>query len=189
MDHFELPISHNLYNDLNESEYTRIFNRDNNVIGGALSDISVYERKHFSNIFKNNNSGAGIFSFLSGLAKQSLPYLKKIILPEAINFSSDLLHHKLQNRNIDKNTLKELTKKSLKNIAKKSLSDSSGGLKRKFKIKKKRKKITKKKNKSKKYKKKRSIKKRAKVKRKKKRKIKKRKKNSSKNKFSIFNSI
>lgn len=127
MENIVLPIPRNLYSDLNESEYSRLF-KLNHSTGGALSDIAVYEKKYFSNIFNNKKkSGAGIFSFLSGLAKKSLPYISKYILPEAVNFTSNLINEKIQNKKIDKKSLKRISKDSFKNIARKALLESGGG--------------------------------------------------------------
>lgn len=144
-----MPLSQRIIEDFTESQYIDFFNNKNNIeykLGGVLGDIHLYHKKPFPRILQSDNhKGAGIFSFLKGLAKSSLPFIQRLILPEAVNFTSNLINSKLQNKKIDKENLKNLAKQSLKNIASKALS---GGRKRKkytkkFKVRKQKNKETK----------------------------------------------
>lgn len=124
-----IPVPQIIYRDINESDYLKLFSgSNNNILGGALSDISVFETENYSNLFrKNNRAGAGVFSFLSNIAKRSFPFLKKYILPEAINFGTSLIEKSKNNPSskISKEDIKSLGKTSIKNIAKKVI-DSGG---------------------------------------------------------------
>ena len=141
-----IPVPQIIYRDINESDYLKLFSgNNNNILGGALSDISVFETENYSNLFrKNNRAGAGVFSFLSNIAKRSFPFLKKYILPEAINFGTSLIEKSKNNSSnkISKQDIKDLSKKSIKNIAKKVID--SGGRKVKKKRQKKKCKASKK---------------------------------------------
>lgn len=176
-----MPLSQRIIEDFTESQYIDFFNNKNNIeykLGGVIGDINLYHKKPFPRILQSDfHKGAGVFSFLKGLAKSSLPFIQRLILPEAVNFTSNLINSKLQNKKIDKENLKNLAKQSLKNIASKALS---GGRKRKKYTKKskvKRQKIKKKNIIFKKYlKKKKSKKKKTNIKK-------------NKNKFKIFHDI
>ena len=135
-----IPIPE-LYNrDLEESEYLKIFNNNYNFLGGGFDDIKVYnESENYQKFFRRNNSikGAGLFSFLSSVAKKSLPFLKKYIFPEAINFGTSLLEQSNTSKGVTNKNLKDLSKKSFKNIARKVID--SGGYKSRRKNKRKKK--------------------------------------------------
>ena len=94
--------------------------------------IFIYIKKN-SHLFKNfQNTGAGFWSFLTGIASKSLPYISKYVLPEALNVTSSLLQDKLQNKKFNKQKFKDIAKQSMKNISKKALEDiSKGGYKKK----------------------------------------------------------
>ena len=131
-----IPIPQIIYRDISESDYLKLFSGNNNsILGGALSDISVFETENYSNLFrKNNRAGAGVYSFLSNIAKRSFPFLKKYILPEAINFGASLLERSKNNpsNKINKDDIKHLTKKSIKNIAKKVIDSGGRRVKKKL---------------------------------------------------------
>ena len=78
-----IPIPE-LYNrDLEESEYLKIFNNNYNFLGGGFDDIKVYnESENYQICFRRNNSikGAGLFSFLSSVAKKIFTLLEKIYI-------------------------------------------------------------------------------------------------------------
>merc|ERR1712030_167667 len=79
--------------------------------------------------------GAGFFSFLSNIAKKTVPILKKYVLPEALNLTSSLIDQsKQKSLNVDK--IKDLTKQSLRNIGKNVVMNSGGRkrLRKKHKI-------------------------------------------------------
>ena len=141
MDGTTIPVPQIIFKDISESDYLNSFSNNNadnnNIFGGALTDISVFEKDNYSNLFKRNNrAGAGIFSFLTTIAKRSYPYLKKYIIPEALHFGTSLIEKARNNpsKRVDRSDIKNLTKQSLKNIAKKALN--SGGRGRKGKKKK-----------------------------------------------------
>ena len=93
-----------------------------------MRDISVFEKDNYSNLFrKSNRAGAGIFSVLSNIAKRSFPFLKKYIIPEAINFGTSLIEKKRENpsKNITGSDFKKIAKSSAKNIARKVLASGS----------------------------------------------------------------
>ena len=185
MESRSVPIPEIFNRDLEEKEYLRLFN--NNYLGGGFDDIKLYvENDNYQNLFKNKvKKGAGVFSFLSSIAKKSLPFLKKYIFPEAVNFSTALLKQGNTSEGVSKKDLKDLSKKSFKNIGKKLLN--SGGFKKRGRRKKRRKrKIKRKINIKKKFKKKRIKKK---IKLKKIIKNKKIKKKGKKSLFKIFNNI
>ena len=185
MEYNYLPLSQNIFQDLTESQYIDFLNSNHNInkaylLGGALADINLYHKRHFPHLLQTNyHTGAGIFSFLKGLAKSSIPFLRRLILPEAVNFTHGIIDTKLQNKKLDKQTLKNLAAKSIKNIAAKTLS---GGRRRKrrSRTKKKRQFIRKKYTKQRKFKRKtKNIKIKNKVKSKK----------NNTNKYKIFNNI
>ena len=120
-----LPIPQERYSDLSVSDYTNLFT-SNNIIGGSLNDIILFEKDNYSNLFRKDRRGAGFFSFLSSLAKKSLPYLKKYVLPEALNVTSSLLSKSQSagEKSLTKKDLEHLGKRSLRNIASKALTGS-----------------------------------------------------------------
>ena len=70
------------YQDLSLDNYYTYFTKSTQN-GGSISDIILYHKD-----LKTNNylrRGGGFWSFLGNLAKKSLPYIKNIILPEALN--------------------------------------------------------------------------------------------------------
>ena len=121
-----IPIPKIFNKDLQEKEYLRLFS--NNYLGGGVEDIKLYtEKENYQNLFRNKKGG-GVFSFLSSIAKKSLPFIKKYIFPEAINLSTSLLEQSNTPEGVTKKNLKELSKQSFKNIGKKIIN--SGGFKR-----------------------------------------------------------
>merc|ERR1711989_229919 len=145
MEKVVLPYNHDqIINDFNEDDYYKYLN-SNHILGGSLSDIITYQRRYFSHLSDDRNqTGAGLWSFITGLAKKSLPFVSKYILPEALSFTSNVLNETNNTKTkIDKNKLKSLGKTSLKNIASKVLSNSLVGKSgvRVYKLKSKNKKI------------------------------------------------
>ena len=137
MDNIFIPKDHQVYNDLKESDYLQIFNVDESNLksilrGGALTDIQLY-KKNYSNLFRRGElSGAGFWSILNNLARKSLPFLKKYVLPEALNLGSTIIEKSKQNQDnvITKKELKNLAKNSVKNLASKAISNIGGRRKR-----------------------------------------------------------
>lgn len=97
------------------------------VKGGRLSDIRV---------FKSDNYGRGgsFMGVLTGVIKRAFPFLRSLILPEARNFTQNVMED-LSNNVPVKNSLKKNLMKSAKNIGKRVVT---GGKKLK-RLKKKRK--------------------------------------------------
>ena len=132
MDNILVPAPRLLYKDLKESDYLDIFNQPNlnsYLKGGALTDIKLFRNNKYSNLFKKEEiSGAGFWSILNNLARKSLPILKKLILPEALNLGSSIIEKVKSNPDstIKKEELKNLAKSSAKNLAKKTLSSIAG---------------------------------------------------------------
>ena len=128
-----IPVPQIVFRDISETDYLKLFSENKgNIIAGALTDISVFEGRDYSNLFrKNNRSGAGVFSFLSSLAKKSFPFLRKYVLPEAVNFGTSLIEksRKDPSKPLNREDIKKLGKTSLKNITKRVLE--SGGKRRK----------------------------------------------------------
>ena len=84
-----LPIPRLInYNDITLDDYYNYFTQDGDI-GGSISDIILYHKD-----LKTNNylrRGAGFWSYIGKLAKKSLPFISKFILPEAINVGQSLL--------------------------------------------------------------------------------------------------
>ena len=136
MDHIAVPIPHVIFKDLEFNEYLNLFTTVNSetLKGSGLTDIAVFEHDNYSNLFrrKHNRTGAGFLSFLSSIARKSLPWIKNIVFPEALNLTSTLID---KHKNTSKNPLKgeefkNLAKQSVRNIARKTLA-SSGGFRKK----------------------------------------------------------
>ena len=102
MDHITIPIPQILFKDLELSDYLSIFTNtnSNNLKGSGLADIAVFEHDNYSNLFrrKHNQTGAGFLNFLSSIARKSLPWLKNVIFPEALNLTSSLLERGKKNQ-------------------------------------------------------------------------------------------
>ena len=134
MERTTIPIPQILFKDLELNEYLNLFTNNNldTFKGFGLTDIAVFEHDNYSNLFrkKHNQTGAGFLSFLSSVAKRSLPWLRNIFTPEALNLTSTLIERQKNNSNnpLKREEIKNLAKQSLKNIAKKTL-DSTGGAK------------------------------------------------------------
>ena len=138
MDQVILPIP-SVYSDLQQEDYFRLLTGENNLSGSGISDIVLYEKDYFPN--SGNKQGAGFLSFLGSVARKAIPFISRYILPEAINFGSNLINKKRQNPDLKREDFKNEAKKSMKNIAEKVLN-ASGGKKtyiKKSKIKKKKK--------------------------------------------------
>ena len=142
-----LPIPRQDFQDLSVGEYTDYFTKST-YRGSGLNDIILYQKD-----FNSNNllrKGAGFWSFIGNLARKTLPFISRVLLPEAVTFGQNLIDKRLEKKtNLTSEDLKKISKKSIGNIAKK-ISVGSGKHK---KINKKSRTIIKKKNKNKKNKK------------------------------------
>ena len=129
MDHITIPIPQIIFKDLELNEYLNLFTKTNSDTfkGFGLTDIAIFEHDNYSHLFrkKPNQLGGGFLSFLSSIAKKSLPWIKNVIFPEALNLTSTLIErHK--NNPLKKEEIKKLAKQSVKNIAEKTLKSTGG---------------------------------------------------------------
>ena len=135
-----LPIPKKDFQDLSVADYTNYFTKSS-YKGSGINDIILYQKD-----FNSNNlirRGAGFWSFLGSIARKTLPFISKYVLPEAATFGQNLIDKRLEKKsNLSSEDLKSISKKSIGNIAKKN-SVGSG----KKSTNKKRKNITQKKNK------------------------------------------
>merc|ERR1712055_886309 len=119
MEHITIPIPQTIFKDSGLNEYLNLFTSTNSDTfkGFGLTDIAVFEHDNYSNLFKkkHNQTGAGFLSFLSSVAKRSLPWLRNILAPEALNLTSTLIERQKNNSN---NPLK---REEIKKVAKQSL--------------------------------------------------------------------
>ena len=114
-----LPITKH-YDDLSITEYDNIF-QENSNIGAGINDIILYQKELNSNNILRR--GGNLWTFLGNIAKKALPFINKYILPEAVNFSQNLVQRQAENNaNITKDDLKDISKQSIKNIVKKVAS-------------------------------------------------------------------
>ena len=123
-----LPAPQVLFTDISENDYLKILSDRSS--GGNIRSIAFFKENEYTDLFrKTNRAGAGIFSFLSTLAKKSFPYLKNFIVPEAFNFGTSLVEKASTKRKrgdqINRSDIKSLAKKSLKNIVRKVIDKSS----------------------------------------------------------------
>ena len=133
-----LPIPKKEFQDLSVEEYTNYFTKTR-YRGAGINDIILYQKDfHSNNLIRR---GAGFWSFLGSIARKTLPFISKYVLPEAVTFGQNLIDKRLEKKsNLTSEDFKSISKNSLGNIAKK-ISVGSG--KKKLQIKK-RKNITKK---------------------------------------------
>ena len=92
MDKISIPLSHNYINNLSEHDYYSYF-LSNDKKAGSISEIILYQKPHLSNKFNRNSNltGGGFFQFIKSIAKKSLPFIQKYILPEVGSFTSQLI--------------------------------------------------------------------------------------------------
>ena len=141
-----LPIPKKDFQDLSVEEYVKYFTKSS-IRGSGINDIILYQKDLNSNNLLRK--GAGFWSFLGSLARKTLPFISRVLLPEAVTFGQNLIDKRLEKKsNLTSEDLKSISKKSLGNIAKK-ISIGSGKNK---KLNNKSKTIIKKKNKNKKNK-------------------------------------
>lgn len=77
--------------------------------GGSLDDIALFSPT------ARSKRGAGILSFLSGVAKKATPFLVRYIQPEAIDFGKRVLRDVLEGKSV-KRTLRHQGMQSVRNI-------------------------------------------------------------------------
>ena len=86
--------------------YDAVFNNQEIISnrGGGLEDISLYKRR-----------GSSLFSILRGLFKRTIPFLKRLILPEVGSEVNNVTHDVSQNTSL-KDSLEANAIKSMKNV-------------------------------------------------------------------------
>ena len=99
------------YQDISQDSYYTYFT-NNTQNGGSISDIILYHKD-----LKTNNylrRGGGFWSFLGNLARKSLPFINKFILPEAVNIGQTLLEKQQQKGSISKKDFSDVSRDSVK---------------------------------------------------------------------------
>ena len=125
-----LPIPKQmLIEDLSLQDYLNYFTKDTEI-GGSISDIVLYHKENSNNYLRR---GGGFWSFIGKLAKKSLPFINKFILPEAINIGQSLLEKHQTKGKISKDDLSDISKDTVKRIVKKVVSGSGKRKKQKKK--------------------------------------------------------
>ena len=109
-----------LYNPPSLLNFNEFFKPNLNINGGRIQDINYFKPKYYSR-------GGSFFSILSSLARTALPFLRNYILPEAGNFTTNLINDSNNNIPLKTNVKKNLMK-SVRNIGKRIVR---GGGKRK----------------------------------------------------------
>ena len=67
------------------NEFDILFNNQNFHKGGAISDIKTFNPQFIQR-------GSGVFSILNTIVRNSLPFLKRIFLPAAGEFTNNVLN-------------------------------------------------------------------------------------------------
>ena len=109
------------YQDISQDSYYTYFT-NNTQNGGSISDIILYHKD-----LKTNNylrRGGGFWSFLGNLARKSLPFINKFILPEAVNIGQTLLEKQQQKGSISKKDFSDISRDSVKRVVKKVITGS-----------------------------------------------------------------
>ena len=109
------------YQDLSLDDYHAYFTKSIQN-GGSISDIILYHKDLRTNNYLRR--GGGFWSFLGNLAKKSLPFIKNIILPEAINIGQTLLETQQKKGKISKQDFSDISKDSVKRVVKKVITGS-----------------------------------------------------------------
>ena len=128
------------YQDLSLDNYYTYFTKSTEN-GGSISDIILYHKDLRTNNYLRR--GGGFWSFLGNLAKKSLPFIKNIILPEALNIGQSLLETQQKKGKISKQDFSDISKDTVKRVVKKVITGSG---KKKKNLKKKTKTLNKTKN-------------------------------------------
>ena len=120
------PVLHSIhkftnYQDLSLDNYYTYFTKSTQN-GGSISDIILYHKDLRTNNYLRR--GSGFWSFLGNLAKKSLPFIKNIILPEAINIGQTLLETQQKKGKISKQDFSDISKDSVKRVVKRVITGS-----------------------------------------------------------------
>ena len=114
------------YTPPNSDQFDRYFNPNYISKGAGLSDIRVYKPHHYVR-------GGSIFSFLSGVFKRAIPFLRGIMLPElnefTRNFTTDVENNVPLRDNLKRNLIK-----SAKNVGKRIVKGGGKRSKKKNKV-------------------------------------------------------
>ena len=109
------------YQDLSLDNYYTYFTKSTEN-GGSISDIILYHKDLRTNNYLRR--GGGFWSFLGNLAKKSLPFIKNIILPEALNIGQSLLETQQKKGKISKQDFSDISKDTVKRVVKKVITGS-----------------------------------------------------------------
>ena len=141
-----LPIPRLIYyDDISLNDYYSYFTKDTDI-GGSISDIILYHKD-----LKTNNylrRGGGFWSYVGQLAKRSLPFIHKYLLPEALNVGQTLIEKHQSKGRISKKDLSDISKDTLKRVVKNVVLGSGRKNKQKRNIRKSKSKINIQKNKT-----------------------------------------
>lgn len=75
------------YNTPSVSEFENLFSDDNfRIKGGSLTDIQSYNAPVYI------QRGSGVFGILGNLVRNSIPFIRRLILPAVSDFSQNVMH-------------------------------------------------------------------------------------------------
>ena len=111
-------------------EFDILFNTQNFHRGGALSDIKTFNPEFIQR-------GSGVFSILNTIVRNSLPFLKRIFLPAAGEFTSNVLNDYFEGKSFKEavktngvNTAKSIGRRIVRGGSKKKTSLKNSSKKR-----------------------------------------------------------
>lgn len=105
-----------VYSPISVREFEILLNRDRPQRGGAISDIRTYQAP--AGYYQK---GSGIFSILGNIVRNSIPYIKRFILPSAMDFAGNVMKDYSSGSNNLKRSLKKHGVSAIKDIGKKIL--------------------------------------------------------------------
>ena len=106
-----------------EEEFKQLFHSIPLRKGGGLNDISVFQ-PYLPSIQRHNRKGAGFFSFISGIAKNVLPFLFNAAKPAAKQFGTAVMKDVLEGNVPIKKSLKRHGMNALKDTGLRLLKGS-----------------------------------------------------------------
>ena len=107
------------YVPLSVSDFDKLF-QGHSARGGGLNDIRAYYADGF------HPRGGGLLSILGSLARRSIPFLRRYILPAAATMSKDIIDDYSQGENL-RHSIKKRGIDAVKSVGKKIMT---GGRKR-----------------------------------------------------------
>ena len=103
------------YLPLSQNEFDSLLKKQNRLLVSGEGNINIFRR------YRPSKRGNGVISFLSKYGRYALPFLKKIILPSAKDFSKNVVSDVIAGNSL-KSTLKKRGKQSLKDVGNRILS-------------------------------------------------------------------